>query len=91
MSDLPSIFNAYGTFIAISDEARDALSDVQRAVYGKIKRCAADIEAADLAVAVAITNIKTSFDAVEEFQDFMRKAFPKMTFHDLWKETVKGT
>lgn len=91
MTALPSIFNAYGTFIEISDEAQAALSDVQRGVYQKIKRCAADLQAADLAVAVSITNIKTSFDAVTEFENFMRKTFPPMTHFDLWRQVVKGT
>jgi hypothetical protein len=93
MSDLPSLpslFNPYGTFIAISDEARDALSDVQRAVYEKVKRCAADLQAADLVVAAAIEHVKASVDAVKEFEDFMRKAFPPMTHFDLLKQVVKG-
>jgi hypothetical protein len=90
MTDLPSIFNAYGTFIKISDEAQDALSDAQRAVYEKLKQGADNLNVAELAVVAAIEHVKSCFDAVTEFENFMRKTLPKMTFHDLWKQTVKG-
>jgi hypothetical protein len=91
MMDLPTIFDARGAFVELSDEAQAALSDAQRTAYSKIKRCAADLQVADSAVAAAIENIKTCFDAVTEFESFMRKAFPPMTHFDLWKQTVKGT
>jgi len=91
MIDLPSIFNSRGAFIEIPDEAQAALSDAQRAVYDKNKRCADNLKVAESAVAATIEDIKTRFDAVVEMESYIAATFPKMTFHDLWKQTVKGT
>lgn len=91
MIDLPSIFDSRGAFAEISDEARAALSDAQRAVYEKNKRAADNLKIAESALSATIENIKTGFDAVVEMENYIAATFPKMTFHNLWKQTVKGT
>jgi hypothetical protein len=87
MSDhLPSIFDSRGAFIEIPDEHVEKLSDAQRAVYEKNKRCAADLRVAESKAAAAIESVKTCFDAVTEFEKIIA-AIPQPAFMDLWRES----
>lgn len=86
MSELPSIFDARGAFQELPSEVFDSLDDAHRATYQKIQRCAADIAAADKAVAASIENIKTRFDEVRDFEKLMA-AIPQPAFMDLWRES----
>jgi hypothetical protein len=72
--------------IELSDEAEAALSDARRVVYQKVRKCAADLEVADSAVAAAIENVGTCFDALTEFEKFIA-SIPKPDFMSLWRES----
>lgn len=84
MIDLPNIFDSRGAFVELPDEG--VLSDAQRAVYEKNKRCAADLKAADAAVVAAIEAVKSGFDAVAEMERYVA-AIPAPTYMDLWRES----
>jgi hypothetical protein len=89
MSDLPSLYDTKGRFKALSDDAAAALNEVQAAAYQKIKVAADALAVADNAVASSITRVKSCNDAVIEMENYIRKTFPKITFHDLWRQTFK--
>jgi hypothetical protein len=90
MTELPSIFDSRGTFRDLPSDVVDSLDDARRATYQKIKTCAANLKTADDAVAASIENIKSANAEVTAHEKFMRTAFPKREFHDLWRETFKS-
>jgi hypothetical protein len=90
MMDLPSLFDSRGVFQELPPDALSTLSEAHAIAYSKIKTCAADLKAADQRVADAIEGVKAANDAVIEMQNTIRVKFPKLTFHQLWKDTFKA-
>jgi hypothetical protein len=90
MIDLPSIFDSRGTFTPLPDAVVANFDEARRASYAKLSKASAELKAADTAVAQSMADIKSANDAVTEQEAFMRKAFPKREFHDLWREAFKG-
>lgn len=83
--DLPSLFDSCGVFKPLPDNLIGTLDEAHAAAYEKIRECAFVLAAADNKLALAMDTIKDRVVAVTDFDQWMRKTFPKMTFHDLWK------
>ena len=85
-----SVLSKTGTFMPLPDEIVAAFDEARRASYAKLAKCAADLKAADDAVAESIGAIKQANAAVIEHEKFIAATLPKREFHDLWRETFKG-
>lgn len=90
MMDLPSLFDSKGVFAALSDDLIGTLDTAHALAYEKIKRCADDLAAADNKAALAVERVKACANAVSDFESYIVATFPKLTFHQLWRQTVKG-
>jgi len=84
--DLPSIFDSRGAFQELPSDVADTLPEASRAVYEKNKRAADNLKVAESVLSATIENIKSSFDAVTEFENYIA-AIPQPSYMDLWRES----
>jgi hypothetical protein len=86
MTDFPAIFDSKGVFQELPDELVGTLDEAHAIAYTTIKFRANELEAADSKLASAIEALRDCVQTAADFQQHMLRTFPKLSFHDLWKQ-----
>jgi hypothetical protein len=90
MTDLPPLFGPKGAFCPLDDAQLASLNQMRAVAYEGVASAARELEAADAAVKAAqerVTSCVRDRDAAEQY---ITDNYQKLTFHDLWRQTVKG-